>query len=55
MKEQAAMTKGAEAPVLLALYRGVIAFAEWAYVENETDHGVAAKCQDGSDRFFVAL
>jgi hypothetical protein len=42
-------------PVLLALYQGIIAFDQWVEVENETERGVAAKCQDGSDAFFVAL
>jgi hypothetical protein len=41
--------------VLLALYRGIIAFDQWVEVENETERGVAAKCQDGSDEFYVAL
>lgn len=42
-------------PVLLALYQGVIAFDQWVEVENETERGVAAKCQDGSDQFYVAF
>jgi hypothetical protein len=44
-----------KSPVLLALYRGIIAFDQWVEVENETERGVAAKCQDGSDWFYVAL
>lgn len=44
-----------ESPVLLGLYQGVIAFDQWIDVENETERGVAAKCLDGSDRFYVAL
>lgn len=49
------MSKQPESPVLLGLYRGVIAFDQWVDVENETELGVAAKCEDGSDRFYVAL
>jgi hypothetical protein len=45
----------ASSPVLLGIYRGVIAFDKWVEVENETERGVAAKCQDGTDRFYVAL
>lgn len=55
MKEQTLKAKGQDSPVLLALYKNIIAFAEWTYVENETEQGVAAKCQDGSDRFYIAF
>lgn len=49
------LTEQNEPPVLLGLYGGVIACDQWVDVENETERGVAAKCQDGSDRFYVAL
>lgn len=49
------MSEQPESPVLLGLYRGVIAFDQWVDVENETERGVAAKCLDGSERFYVAL
>lgn len=49
------MDKKPTSPVLLALYQGVIAFDQWVEVESETERGVAAKCQDGSDQFYVAL
>lgn len=43
----------AESPVLLSLYKGVIAFDTWVEVDSRYECGVAAKCLDGSDRFFV--
>lgn len=49
------MTKQNEPLVLLGLYRGVIAFDQWTEVQTETEQGFAAKCQDGSEQFYVAL
>ena len=40
-------------PVLLALYKGVIAFDTWVEVDSGDERGVAAQCLDGTDRFFV--
>lgn len=39
-----------KSPVLLALYRGIIAFDQWVEVENETERGVAAKCTEDASR-----
>lgn len=43
----------AESPILLSLYKGVIAFDTWVEVDSGDECGVAAKCLDGSDHFFV--
>ena len=43
----------ASSPILLSLYQGVIAFDTWVELDSGDECGVAAKCLDGSDRFFV--
>lgn len=45
----------ASSPILLSLYNGVIAFDTWLEIDDGVECGVAARCQDGSDCFFVVL
>jgi hypothetical protein len=38
---------------MLGLFGGVIAAHEWVYVESDDELGIAARCDDGTQEFYV--